>query len=426
MSTTNKRIFLAHAREDKQLVREVYGRLKVAGFEPWLDEVDLLPGQNWQLEIGNAIRESAIFLACMSKKSVEKPGYVQKELKIALSVYAEKPPGTIYFIPLRLEPCRVPDLQIPEYLVNIQNIQRVDYWEPDGFGRLLIAIEQGIRESDKNITLEDEPLDLKLKIDSPGARLSPPLKWAGGKRWLVPAIETLWLHHQGRRLIEPFCGGLSIALSLKPRQALLNDVNPHLINFYRHVKRRLSLRIKALNDERTYYDHRARFNHLIKTGRSNTADAARLFYYLNRTCFNGLWRVNRQGEFNVPFGTYRAITYLTDFGRYSQQFEDWSFSKKDFSEVSIRKNDFVYADPPHDVDPTTYGANGFTWYDQVRAAKFFGELKCPVILSNLATPRIVELYKTLGFKLQFLQPPQRISSTGARQVIREVVATKNF
>jgi hypothetical protein len=173
MSKINKRIFLAHVKEDKQLVREVYRRLNAAGLEPWLDEVELLPGQNWQLEIANAIRESAIFLACMSKRSVDKPGYVQKEWKMALSLYAEKPPGTIYFIPLRPERCPIPDLQIPEFSVDIKHIQRVDYWEPDGFERLVNAIKKGIRESDQNIKLEDEPLDLKLKIDSQNARLSP-------------------------------------------------------------------------------------------------------------------------------------------------------------------------------------------------------------------------------------------------------------
>jgi DNA adenine methylase len=192
------------------------------------------------------------------------------------------------------------------------------------------------------------------------------------------------------------------------------------------VKRGLSLRIEALNDEQTFYRHRAHFNQLIKNGRSNTAKAAQLFYYLNRTCFNGLWRTNRQHEFNVPFGTYRTVTYLTDFTRYKQQFNRWSFANKDFEELAIRKEDFIYADPPYDVGFKSYSANGFNWHDQVRAAKFFAEHEGPAVLSNQATPRIVELYETLGFNLRFLQPPQRTSITGVRQITHEVIATKNL
>jgi DNA adenine methylase len=72
--------------------------------------------------------------------------------------------------------------------------------------------------------------------------LPPPLKWAGGKRWLIPRIRDLWKEHEHRRLVEPFCGGMAVTLGLKPHRALLNDVNPHLINFYRWIQRGLDLR----------------------------------------------------------------------------------------------------------------------------------------------------------------------------------------
>jgi hypothetical protein len=137
-STT--RIFLAHASEDKEQVRELHAKLRAVGFEPWLDEIDLLPGQNWQLEIPKAIRESKAFIACLSKRSVLKQGFVQKEFRLALSTYAEKPPGTSYLIPLRLDECSVPDLQIPDLGINLRHIQWLDYWKPDGFERLLTAI----------------------------------------------------------------------------------------------------------------------------------------------------------------------------------------------------------------------------------------------------------------------------------------------
>jgi hypothetical protein len=135
------KIFLAHASEDKNQVRGMYQRLKDSGFAPWLDEEDLLPGQNWRTEIPKAIRESDIFIACFSKSSVQKQGYVQKEYRLALVTFTEKPPETIYLIPLRLDDCDIPDLQLPSFDISLRDYQWVDYWKPDGFNRLLKAIE---------------------------------------------------------------------------------------------------------------------------------------------------------------------------------------------------------------------------------------------------------------------------------------------
>ena len=134
-------IFLAHASEDKEQVRKLYQRINSEGFRPWLDEFDLMPGQNWQIEIPNAIRKSHVFIACLSKLSVKKQGYVQKEFRLALSTYAEKPEGSIYLIPLRLDDCEVPNLQIPELGVNLRHIQWLDYWKPDGFELLIKTVQ---------------------------------------------------------------------------------------------------------------------------------------------------------------------------------------------------------------------------------------------------------------------------------------------
>jgi DNA adenine methylase Dam len=134
------------------------------------------------------------------------------------------------------------------------------------------------------------------------------LKWAGGKRWLVSQLKPLWEENITRRYVEPFCGGLAVVLGLQPRTALLNDVNPHLINFYRQVQNGLQMRLPMRNDEELFYRHRERFNQLIRKGEAHTEEGAQLFYYLNRTCFNGLCRFNKGGDFNVPFGTYSALT----------------------------------------------------------------------------------------------------------------------
>jgi DNA adenine methylase len=256
--------------------------------------------------------------------------------------------------------------------------------------------------------------------------LKPPLKWAGGKRWLLPHVAAMWSGHEGRRYVEPFCGGLAVALGLQPEQALLNDVNPHLMNFYQQVRRGLSLKIKSRYDRELFYRHRDRFNRLIRNERAASPEAAQLFYYLNRTCFNGLCRFNLSGEFNVPFGRYATVNYVKDFHPYRTLFRSWTFMSKDLEALPFERDDFIYADPPYDVEFTTYSAGGFTWDDQVRTAELLAKHRGPVVLSNQATKRIVKLYRQLGFDLKMLQAPRRISSNGNRDDAREVLASRNL
>ena len=254
--------------------------------------------------------------------------------------------------------------------------------------------------------------------------LKPPLKWAGGKRWLAPHLKTIWAANATRRYVEPFCGGLAVALGLQPQHALLNDVNPHLINFYAHVQRGLEMTLPMRNDEKLFYRHRERFNRLIRKGAAGTPEAAQLFYYLNRTGFNGLCRFNKSGDFNVPFGTYNAINYATDFSEYTTAFRQWEFSNLDIEALPFEAGDFIYADPPYDVEFTTYSAGGFSWKDQERTVELLARHDGPVVISNQATPRIIELYERHGFELQYLDAPRRISCTGDRTAAREVLAMK--
>jgi len=254
--------------------------------------------------------------------------------------------------------------------------------------------------------------------------LKPPLKWAGGKRWLVPHLRPLWSRYRERRLVEPFCGGLAVTLGLAPERALLNDINPHTINFYRWLQRGLHIRIPMANDEALFYRHRAEFNRLVVGRSRSTRKAAELFYYLNRTGYNGLCRFNRRGEFNVPFGRYRSIAYRRDFGAYRRVLARWSFRHGDFADLALTEDDFVYADPPYDVPFRDYAPDGFDWSEQVRLAEWLARHPGPVALSNQATRRIVALYRGLGFRLRFLPGPRRISCTGDRTDAAEVLAFK--
>lgn len=114
MNTTSKpspklKIFLCHASDDKPIVRILYQKLRKAGFDPWLDEERLTPGQEWSQEIKKAVKESEIILICFSKQSINKSGFVQKEIKYALDIADEQPEGKIFLIPMRLEECELPD-----------------------------------------------------------------------------------------------------------------------------------------------------------------------------------------------------------------------------------------------------------------------------------------------------------------------------
>src|SRR5438445_9319993 len=103
------RIFICHSSGDKNKVRKLYKQLRYDGFNRWLDEQDLLPGQDWELEIARAVRSSSVVLVCLSKTAVSKAGFIQKEIRYALDVAAEQPEGAIFIVPVRLEECTVPD-----------------------------------------------------------------------------------------------------------------------------------------------------------------------------------------------------------------------------------------------------------------------------------------------------------------------------
>jgi len=211
-----------------------------------------------------------------------------------------------------------------------------------------------------------------------------------------------------------------------PDNALLNDINPHLINFYLQLKRGFVSGFGAKNDEAFFYASRQDFNRLLREGKSDTKEAAALFYYLNRTGFNGLCRFNQSGEFNVPFGRYKRITYKVDFREYRDLFANWEFTNLHFNDLELHEHDFIYADPPYDVEFRQYSQGGFGWHEQEATAIWLSKHPGPVILVNQATKRIIDLYRGLGYSLRFLKAPRRISCNGDRTPAPEVIAIRNL
>ncbi len=257
------------------------------------------------------------------------------------------------------------------------------------------------------------------------ARLSPPLKWAGGKRWQVPHLMPFWEPHRHRRMVEPFCGGLAVTLGLGPSQALLNDVNPHLINFYRWLKRGLTVDLDLRNDRELFYRHRVRFNELLRTKRSTSREAACLFYFLNRTGFNGLCRFNSSGQFNVPFGRYENPTICDEpnLRAVSAALQGVRIERRHYLSVMrrVRPGDFVYFDPPYHprsrtASFTAFDRYGFTTDDQCTLRNAFAELSrrgAYVMLTNSDTPLIRALYA--GFKLDRVFGRRLINSKGGER-----------
>lgn len=222
-----------------------------------------------------------------------------------------------------------------------------------------------------------------------------------------------------------------MALGLQPHVAVLNDTNRHLISFYRWLQKGLdptASGVRFQNTQETFSAHRDRFNALTSLGQHDSLESAALFYYLNRTGFNGLCRFNRQGHFNVPFGRYSTIQYrdAAEFDAYRRVLEQYEFLHGDFADISVLPDDFVYSDPPYDGTFTQYSPGGFQWEDQIRLAQWLAGMRGPTVVSNQATDRILNLYRDLGFDVQTISAPRRISCNGDRAAVMEMLATKNI
>jgi DNA adenine methylase len=257
----------------------------------------------------------------------------------------------------------------------------------------------------------------------PGAEPGPAtpfLKWAGGKASLLPELMK---HIPGRvrRYHEPFVGGGAMFFAVAPRRAVLSDANGELIHCWRQVRDDVHAVLDALSEH--VYD-RARFEAVraLDPVRLPAAERAARFIYLNKTCFNGLWRVNRAGRFNVPFGRYKNPTFH-DPGlllRASRALRDVQIHRAPF-EIALQRaapGDFVYLDPPYDpvsqtASFTSYTRDAFTWADQERLAAECASLDrrgVRFLLSNSATPRIRALYR--AFEQRLVRAPRHISCKG--------------
>jgi len=182
--------------------------------------------------------------------------------------------------------------------------------------------------------------------------------------------------------------------------------------------------------EAKYYRVRSDFNRLPKFGPRSFDDEpvrklAEYFYLLNRSGFNGLYRVNTSGGFNVPWGRYKSgVPGVVGCAR---ELKNIRFACQSWEEtIGCCTDDFIYSDPPYDDGFTDYTENGFGWDQQVLLAAYLAVHRGPVVASNKATPRIVALYKAGGLKVRYVNGPRRIACNGNRKPEREILAIKNL
>jgi DNA adenine methylase len=262
-----------------------------------------------------------------------------------------------------------------------------------------------------------------------GKMPEPILKWAGGKRGLISNILSLFPRdYKSRTYHEPFFGGGALFFTIAPKRGSINDINPRLINFYKVVRDHPEELIKQASqypyEKEAFYQIREHYN---KANLNNIEDGA-ITLYLNKTAFNGLYRVNSKGEFNVPFGRYNNPT-IVDKERIrtaSKLLKHIEILQTDFSYLveKAEKEDLVYFDPPYlpvsdTANFTSYSSDGFSWDDQIRLRDIcikLHEKGVLFVLSNSYIQKLIDYYKdTEDFRILTVKANRAINSKGAKR-----------
>ena len=265
-------------------------------------------------------------------------------------------------------------------------------------------------------------------------QIEPFLKWPGGKRWIAKKYKE-YFPKEYNMYIEPFLGSGAVFFSLQPKEAILSDINKELINLYvilRDNPKELKGQL-VYHQERHTKEHYYKIRDVILT--DNLKCAGRLLY-LNRACYNGMYRVNKQGKFNVPIGTKNNFTYDIDqFDQYANCLKHATLICGDFYEIinKAKKNDFIFADPPYATSGkanfTKYNDELFVWQDQLRLHEALVNAKArgaKIVLTNVYCKEIIEMYKNDGFYVHILQRSSNIAGQAdKRGKVKELMITSN-
>ena len=241
----------------------------------------------------------------------------------------------------------------------------------------------------------------------------PFLKWAGGKRWFVEGHQHLFPHSYGT-YIEPFLGGGAVFFRLQPQKAILADSNAELVEVYQAVRDNWPSLEKLLSGHQA--QHSKDYYYRIRAAKMDCpVKRAAQFIYLNRTCWNGLYRVNLKGQFNVPIGTKTNVVLDTDdFESMSESLKNVEILASDFETIMDRSSqgDFIFLDPPYTVKHNhngfiKYNESLFSWNDQIRlrdATIRAVERGAQVLLTNASHDCIRNLYQGIGQLITVTRP----------------------
>lgn len=270
------------------------------------------------------------------------------------------------------------------------------------------------------------------------SRVAPFVKWAGGKRQLIPQIRER-MPKKYEDYYEPFVGGGAVIFDLLPANALINDINKALINTYRQIcdiPEKFIADVNRLDKEMPedgrayYYSLRELYNDKLMKSEYDL-ELASLFVFINKHCFNGLYRVNGKGLFNVPYNNSRRTSIDEEaIMEISKYLKDVKIVDGDFEEAckDAKRGDFIFFDSPYaPLNPTSfesYTKEGFDVESHKRLSRLYDDLTdrgCYCMLTNHNTQLIYELYGNKGYKIDVVSVKRMINSDASNRVGQEVI-----
>ena len=270
---------------------------------------------------------------------------------------------------------------------------------------------------------------------------APVVKWAGGKRTLLPELMPL-IPAQWTTYVEPFMGGAAVLFAIAPQTAIVNDINSELINTYKIIRDDVESLVAELksyeNTEEFYYNIRNLDRDAEAFSRLSPLQLAARTLYLNRTCFNGLYRVNKRNQYNTPYGKYKNPNFVNEQTlRAASEFfnsRDITICNENFEDTMARAPEgaFVYLDPPYDPltvtsSFTSYAKDGFNREHQVKLKECCDLLTSrgvKFMLSNSATEFILDLYN--DYNITLVNVRRNISANSDKRNVVQEVVVRNY
>lgn len=270
------------------------------------------------------------------------------------------------------------------------------------------------------------------------ATVSPFVKWAGGKRQLLAQIRER-MPREYNRYYEPFIGGGAVVFDLLPKNALINDINEALINAYVQIRENVDSFLDSINridsaigeDGKAYYYSMRNLYNMKLEKMEYDIELAALFVFLNKHCFNGLYRVNSKGLFNVPYNNSKRVSYDEESIRMTSDYlKKVTITTGDFEDAcrNADRGDFVFLDSPYaPLNPTSfesYTKEGFTLESHERLARLYDELTergCYCMLTNHNTELIEQLYGNKGYAISVVNVKRMINSDANNRKGQEVI-----